>query len=111
MRRAARVDLNQQEIVTALRKVGATVQSLAPVGGGVPDLLVGYRRQSYLLEVKDGAKKCGELTEHQEQWHREWRGMPVAVVCCVSSALAAIGFNIGVEGCDCKRKQVVRHAS
>lgn len=36
MRRAARVDRNQAEIAAALRKVGATVQSLAAIGEGVP---------------------------------------------------------------------------
>ena len=43
MRRAARTDSNHEEIVKALRAVGATVQSLAGVGHGVPDLLVGYQ--------------------------------------------------------------------
>lgn len=43
MRRAARTDANQTAIVEALRKCGASVQSLAAVGKGVPDLLVGLR--------------------------------------------------------------------
>ena len=56
MRRAARADSNQAEIVDALRKVGASVQPIHTVGGGVPDLLVGFRGQNYLFEVKDGEK-------------------------------------------------------
>lgn len=43
MRRAPRTDANQAEIVAALRTRGALVQSLAGVGAGVPDLLVGWR--------------------------------------------------------------------
>ena len=43
MRRAARIDRNQPEIVKALRQVGAHVTSLAAVGDGVPDLLVGFQ--------------------------------------------------------------------
>ena len=43
MRRAARVDRNQAEIVVALRAGGASVQPLHAVGKGVPDLLVGWR--------------------------------------------------------------------
>ena len=39
--RAARVDQNHVEIVKALRDHGAFVVSLATVGKGVPDLLVG----------------------------------------------------------------------
>jgi hypothetical protein len=40
----------------ALRSAGATVQSLAGVGKGVPDLLVGFKGQTLLFEVKDGFK-------------------------------------------------------
>ena len=53
MRRAARVDRNQAEIAAALRNVGATVQSLAAIGEGVPDLMIGHNQHTYLFEVKD----------------------------------------------------------
>jgi len=43
MRRTAKVDANHREIVDALRRIGAGVQSLAGVGNGVPDLLVYFR--------------------------------------------------------------------
>ncbi len=52
MRRAAKIDRNHVEIVAALRGVGASVQDLAAVGKGCPDLLVGYRGQNYVIEVK-----------------------------------------------------------
>jgi hypothetical protein len=52
MRRAAKVDANQTEIVQALRQIGAVVQSLAAVGNGCPDLLVGYRNRLFLLEFE-----------------------------------------------------------
>ncbi len=93
MRRAARVDDNQAEIVKALRSVGASVQSLAAAGDGIPDLLVGFRRATYLLEVKDGRKKpsARELTPDQIAWHAEWIGGPCVVVNSVGEALAAIG--------------------
>lgn len=93
MRRAAKVDDNQREIVAALRAAGATVQSLAAVGKGVPDLLIGFRGQTMLMEVKDG-RKCPsqrELTGEQLRWHGEWRGGPLAVVDGVESALRMIG--------------------
>lgn len=93
MRRAAKVDANQAEIAAALRTVGATVQSLAAVGNGVPDLLVGFRRATYLLEVKDGKKppSARELTTDQIAWHLEWNGGPCVVVNSVCEALAAVG--------------------
>lgn len=43
MRRAAKVDDNQGEIVAALQRAGCSVQSLAGVGRGFPDLAVGFQ--------------------------------------------------------------------
>ena len=76
-----------------LNSMGATVQSLSAVGEGVPDLLVGYRGETYLLEVKDGAKppSARELTPDQIAWHLEWRGGACVVVNSADEALAAIG--------------------
>lgn len=76
MRKAAKTDSNQNEVVTALRAIGASVQSLAATGKGVPDLLVGYRGINYLMEVKDGNKvpSAQKLTIDQEHWHSLWRG-------------------------------------
>lgn len=92
MRRAARVDENQAEIVQALRAAGASVQSLAAVGQGVPDLLVGHRQVTFLLEVKDGRKppSARKLTPDEAAWHDAWRGL-VVVVASVDEALRAIG--------------------
>lgn len=91
--RAAKIDRNQPEIVAALRKVGATVQSLAGVGVGCPDLLCGFRGATFLLEVKDGEKapSARELTPDQIEWHINWRGGPCQVVNDVAEALVAIG--------------------
>ena len=92
MRRAARVDANHAEIVAALRKVGASVVSLAPVGQGCPDVLVGYQGRNHLLEIKDGSKKpsARRLNVMQERWHDNWRGSSCTVN-SVEAALAAIG--------------------
>lgn len=97
MRRAAKIDDNQKEIVQALRAVGATVQTLAAVGKGVPDLLVGHQGKTLLLEVKDGNKAPSErrLTEDQLKWHGAWRGGPVAIVEDVEAALRALGVLSG----------------
>lgn len=93
MRRAARTDRNHEEIVEALRAAGASVQSLAAVGQGVPDLLVGFRSQTILMEIKDGSKPPSKrlLTEEQIRWHGAWRGGPLAVVDGVDAALRALG--------------------
>lgn len=92
MRRAARVDATHDAIVSALRAAGAKVQSLACVGGGVPDLLVKYREVLYLLEEKDGSKSPSRraLTPEQELWIENWGG-GVHVVLSADDALRAIG--------------------
>lgn len=93
MRRAAKVDANQTAVVSALRAAGASVQSLAAVGAGVPDLLVGFRNQTLLLEIKDGkkVKSAQKLTDHQKQWHAEWRGGALATVDGPEAALRMLG--------------------
>jgi hypothetical protein len=97
MRRAANVDRNQPEIVAALRAAGATVEHLHAVGGGCPDLLVGYRGANYLLEVKDGRKVASakRLNPDQIVWHASWRGQK-AVVEDIEQALRAIGAPISI---------------
>lgn len=95
MRRAAKIDDNQRVIVDALRSAGCDVESLAAVGRGVPDLLVGVGGVNYLLEVKDGSKPPSrqKLTSHQKTWHATWRGQ-VAVVSTIKEALDAVGIFI-----------------
>jgi len=98
MRRAAKVDRNQAEIIAALELVGATVTSLAAVGGGVPDLLVAHRKKWHLLEVKDGKKPPSErqLTPDQVKWHAKQQA-PVHTVKSVDEALQAIGVVLPVK--------------
>lgn len=92
MRRAAKVDRNQSEIVSALRRFGCSVQPLHTIGQGCPDLLVGRGGRNFLLEVKDSAKppSARALTEDQVEWLDLWRGEAVAVVASVEEALHAV---------------------
>jgi hypothetical protein len=91
VRRFARIDDNQHAIVTALRSIGCSVQSLASVGKGCPDILVGRLGRNYLMEIKDGNKPPSEraLTQHEVDWHEDWRG-DVVVVCSVDDAIEAV---------------------
>lgn len=94
MRRyAAKVDANQPEIVEALRKAGCSVTPTHAAGAGFPDLAVGYQGQTYLIEVKDGAKppSARALTKDQVIWHGQWKGHK-AVVKNVQEALEAVGI-------------------
>lgn len=85
--RAAKVDANHAQVVSALRGAGCLVESLAGVGRGVPDLLVGYENKAgalrfWMVEVKDGAKSksAQALTPAQTDWHAKWEGYPVSIV-------------------------------
>ena len=92
MRRAAKVDRNQSEIVDALRKAGATVTPLHAVGKGCPDLLVGWRGDNFLMEVKDGdlPPSARKLTPDQQTYHALWGGQ-IVIVTSVEEALNALG--------------------
>jgi hypothetical protein len=81
MRRAARVDANQEAIVSALRAAGAYVWIV-----GLPvDLLVGYRNHTYLVEIKTNAKQ--RLTPLQTDFFDNWTGGTLARVDNPESAL------------------------
>ena len=91
MRRAARVDGNHAEIVAALRSFpGVSVCSLASLGNGVPDLIVGLAGQNYLVEVKDGEKSQSRqsLTPDQERFFLRWKGKPPVVLTSAGKALS-----------------------
>ena len=93
MRRAAKIDSNQDQVVSALRAAGAKVQSLSAVGKGVPDLLCQYQGAFYLIEVKDGRKAPSQrrLTDDQVKWHEEWKCAFLGVVESPDEALRFIG--------------------
>lgn len=85
IRRAARVDANQAQIVSALRAAGAYVWII-----GLPvDLLVGYNNHTFLVEIKDGSKK--RLTKLQQEFFEFWTGGALCRVNDVESALRMIG--------------------
>jgi len=91
MRRAAKVDDNQREIVKKLRSIGCSVRSTAAIGKGFPDLVVGYRGINYLFEVKDGSKppSARKLTSMQKEFALTWGGS-VHVVNSFDEALAVL---------------------
>ncbi len=91
---AKRVDANHREIAQALRQVGAVVVDVH----GVPaclDLLIGFRSELFLLEVKDGSKPASrrQLTPAEQETIRLLAsvGVDAKVVYDVESALRAVG--------------------
>jgi len=94
-RYAAKRDVNEPEIIEALRKLPrCSVQQLS--GKGVPDLLISYRNVLFLMEVKLPLSKRGGdshsvLTADQEAWHREWLG-EVHIVRSIEDAFKVLGI-------------------
>jgi hypothetical protein len=89
MRYAARVDANQDQIVSALRAAGAYVWII-----GLPvDLLVGFKNHTFLVEVKTTSKN--KLTKLQDDFFKNWTG---GTVCRIDSPEAALRM-IGVLKC------------
>jgi len=84
--------------VKALRAVGATVQSIAAVGKGAPDILIGWRGTNIIAEIKDGDKppSSRKLTPLEKEWHSVWAGQ-VAIVKDIDEALALLTSMRGVK--------------
>ena len=93
MRRAAKRDDNHAEIRDTLRDIpGVVVADTGSLGGGFPDLVVGYRGVVHLLEIKDGSKPPSKrkLTPDEVKFFNNWAGFPVHVVASFDEALRAI---------------------
>lgn len=81
MRYAARVDVNQSEIVNAMRAAGAYVYVI-----GLPvDLLVGINGRTSLVEIKRDGK--AKYTQLQQGFMANWKGGTVARIDSVEAAL------------------------
>lgn len=74
--RARKIDSNQNEIVSGLRKMGVSVRVISMVGKGLPDILAGVRGQNFLLEIKDGKKSKSrkKLTDDEQLFFDTWKG-------------------------------------
>ena len=53
--------------------MGATVLDLSQVGGGCPDILIGWRGRNILIEIKNPATG-GCLSGKQSDFVDKWRG-------------------------------------
>jgi hypothetical protein len=85
-----KLDANHPEIVRAIKQFGGSVLSLADLGDGAPDILVGFRGKNILMEIKDGMQPPSkrQLTEDEKVFHSTWGGS----VLIVESVQAALKF-------------------
>jgi hypothetical protein len=92
VRTAARRDLAEDDIVTALRGAGYTVHKISDEG--IPDLLVSRHGAGkwLLLEVKSIGKT---LTKAQEKFFAQTEGCPRYMVTTAEDALKAARYWLG----------------
>ena len=76
MRVRGRIDDNQKEVVSQLRKLGVSVAITSMLGKGFPDLVLGYQNKNFLIELKDGSKTKSRktLTEDEAKFFNDWKG-------------------------------------
>lgn len=89
-----RVDRNQKEIVTGLRRCGYSVAVTSNVGKGFPDIVCGVANKNFLFEIKDGEKPKSKkkLTEAEEKFFESWNGQ-VSIIESLDDAIIFINQN------------------
>jgi len=76
MRKRGKLDGNHRAVVAELRQLGYSVQSLAGIGDGCPDLLVGFNSHNWLFELKNPEQVPSKrrLTPDERTWFAAWKG-------------------------------------
>lgn len=91
-----KVDDNQPDVVRQLRRVpGLSVTPTHQVGGGFPDLCVGWRGRNLLVELKDPRKIPSKraLTKSEQEWHKSWPGEAI-VAETAQDIMVALGIDV-----------------
>lgn len=91
MRTVARVDANQPQIVSAVRRIGASVLHTHQLKNCF-DLLVGYRGRTFLFEIKDPNQPPSkrQLTPGEAEFRDSWRGSAYHVIHTADEAIAIL---------------------
>ena len=76
IRRAAKIDDNQNELVALIRAMGVSVAITSAAHDGFTDLVIGFGGVTVLVEVKDGSKEPArrKLTPQQVAFHGSFKG-------------------------------------
>ncbi len=86
----AATDANQKEIVDALLAIGCDVDII----GRPLDLLVGYRKLNFLIEVKIPGGENRKCDQEQRDWIKNWRGQ-ARVVTTPEQAIKLVTHSYG----------------
>ena len=81
MRRNAKADDNQPQIVKAFRQLGYSVAHTHTIGKGFPDIVIGRDGVNTLVEIKDGSKVKSQrqLTSDEKTFHEVWLGTVIII--------------------------------
>ena len=85
---ARKVDLNHTDVVKTLRSLGASVFDASKVGKGFPDIVVGYKNNTILVEIKSGENK--KFTPTQLKFMSEWKGSSIIRINDIDGAIRLI---------------------
>lgn len=102
MRRRAKSDGNQAEIVKQLRRIpNLSVVVTSRVGQGYPDIVVGFQGVNFMMEIKDPKQSPSQrkLTNDEEHFQRNWRGQ-YAVVTTIEDCVSVIAKGIDFKYVD-----------
>lgn len=96
MRRAAKVDKNQPEIVEAFRRMGCSVLIISQLKNCC-DAFVAKGGVTVAVEIKDGSKPLSarKLTDGEREFRDSWKGQ-YAVVECVEDVRKVVRYFLHV---------------
>lgn len=111
MRRAARTDGNHEQISKAYKRIGAVVIDVSRLGEAGFDLLIGFRKSWFAIEIKDSEKFSKKFFASGPDYKKEYLEKlltdnekekkdlaesvqaPYKIVYDIDSAINAIGAN------------------
>lgn len=89
-----RKDNNHKSIVNSLSQLpGIKIHDISSVGGGIGDILLGFRGKNFLFEIKN-PEQCEahkRLTSAEKKFHETWTGQ-ISTVESVEDILTAINY-------------------
>lgn len=85
-----RTDKNQKQIEKVLKQLGASVKSTSQLGNGFPDLIIGYKGKTYLVEIKGENSYGKTLRESQIKFKNSWKGSPIIILRTTNDAIEFI---------------------
>lgn len=87
--RGGNKDRNHNALVKVFEDLGCSVIETYTMGGGFPDLVLGFVGLTFLVEIKNPETSYGRrgLTESQRKMADSWRGGPVTVISTETEAI------------------------